>query len=100
MPERETYVPRPIDTKGVSLPHPLERLVEVLAESNHDNWSAQRMRDGWTWGEKRNDDVKQHPGLVAYHQLTETEKEYDRITVRETLKGILASGYEIVPPSS
>jgi hypothetical protein len=78
----------------------VQSLVEVLAESNHDNWASQRMRDGWTYGEQRNDDMKQHPGLVAYADLTEGEKEYDRITVIETLKAILASGYQIIPPQS
>lgn len=99
MPEGPDYRPQPIATEGVALPESLEQLVEVLAENNHDHWALQRLRDGWRWGEKRNDDLKHHPGLVGYGELSEPEKEYDRITVRETLKAILASGYRIVPPA-
>jgi class 3 adenylate cyclase len=36
--------------------------------------------------------------LVPYQELPELEKEYDRVTVSETLKSILALGFEIAPP--
>jgi hypothetical protein len=41
---------------------------------------------------------KPHPDLVPYTQLPEEEREYDRATVVETLKTILALGYRILPP--
>lgn len=100
MPERPDYQPQPIHTQGIDLPDSLESLGERLAENNHDNWALQRMSEGWTWGEKRDDDRKTHPGLIGYADLTESEKEYDRITVRETLKAILATGHRILPPPS
>jgi len=33
---------------------------------------------------------------VPYENLSESEKEYDRVMVNETLKAILALGYRIV----
>ena len=53
------------------------------------------MQEGWRHGPRRDDTAKQHPDLVPYQQLTESEKEYDRNTVIEALKAIIALGYEI-----
>jgi RyR domain-containing protein len=90
-----TYNPQPINTSGVELDASLYDLIEHLAESNHDNWALQRIHDGWTCGPVRNDQVKHHPDLVPYGELPELEKDYDRRSVIETLKAIVALGYEI-----
>lgn len=37
----------------------------------------------------------QTPDMVPYSNLPETEKEYDRIMVRNTIRQILALGYRI-----
>lgn len=91
----ESYVPKPLDTTHVELPESLAALLERLAENTHEVWAAQRTRDGWTYGPQRDDATKQHPCLVPYHALPETEKEYDRRTAAETLKVVLALGYRI-----
>lgn len=92
-----TYAPEPIDTSQQRLPEELNELMEELAANNHDVWARQRIADGWKHGERRDDQAKTHPGLVRYEDLAESEKEYDRATVRETLKAILTRGYRIVP---
>ena len=91
-----TYNCRPISTEGVTLPAELAALVERLAENNHDHWARQRIDEGWTYGPQRDDALKTHPDLVPYGDLPEEEKEYDRISVIETVKVILMLGYEIV----
>ena len=91
------YDPKPIDTSSVALSHALTTLTEQLAEHNHDVWAAQRIADGWTWGPERNDPKRQHPGLVPYRDLSESEKNYDRNTALEILKAITVLGYQIVP---
>ena len=91
------YTPSPISTEEVTLPLELGKLVEQLAENNHDHWARQRIEAGWTYGLERDDASKTHPDLVPYEDLPEGEKEYDRITVIETLKAILTLGYQIVP---
>ena len=90
-----TYTPAPISTDLVTLPPDLVGLVEKLAENNHDNWAQQRLKAGWSLGTVRDDARKTHPDLVPYAELSEPEKEYDRTSVLETLKAILALGYEI-----
>lgn len=89
------YTPHPIDTSDVELSPELEELVERLSESNHDNWARQRIRDGWVHGGQRDDDRKTHPGLVPYDELPDGEKAYDRISVVETVKAMIALGYEV-----
>ena len=89
------YTPQTIDTSHIRLSSDLEELVEKLAENSHDHWAQKRIDEGWRYGEKRDDGAKQHPDLVPYGQLPESEKEYDRKTVVEALKAIVALGYEI-----
>ncbi len=89
------YVPTPVDTSDVTLPAELERLSERIAENTHDVWAAGRIREGWTYGEKRDDLKKTTPCLVSYKELPDSEKAYDRNTSLETIKLIIKLGYEI-----
>lgn len=89
------YIPKPIDTSGVTLPENLIALTEQIAEQVHDIWAQSRIAEGWTYGEKRDDELKQTPCLVPYSELPESEKAYDRNTAIETLKLIEALGYRI-----
>ena len=90
-----TYQPHPIDTSNVELTASMEALTELLAANVHEVWSAGRIAEGWQWGEQRDDARKLHPCLVPYDQLPESEKEYDRNTVLQTVKTILQLGYTI-----
>ena len=89
------YVPAPVDTTGVVLPEEVISLGEKIAENVHDVWSVGRINQGWTYGKVRDDEKKQHPCLVPYSELSDSEKEYDRNTAFETLKLIITLGYKI-----
>jgi hypothetical protein len=89
------YRPTPRDTSGVKLPREIAELTELLAKNTHENWSQQRIAEGWRLGPKRDDAKKEHPSLIPYEQLPESEKQYDRTTAMETIKTILALGYRI-----
>ena len=89
------YKPNPIDTSKIELPEELLALTERIAENVHENWSAGRIADGWRYGEIRSDEEKTTPCLVPYSELTEREKDFDRITALQTLKLIIALGYKI-----
>ena len=90
------YDPQPIDVKDFLLPGDIQDLIEAIAENSHDIWARQRMDDGWTYGEKRDDEQKRHPDLVPYSDLPEKEKEYDRITAKGILQLVQRLGYKIV----
>jgi RyR domain len=89
------YDPKPIDTDTVKLAPSIQPLIEKLAEHNHDLWAGQRMKEGWKFGKERNDQRKEHPCLVPYAELPESEKDYDRNAAIGTLKAIIALGYRI-----
>ena len=89
------YIPQPIDTSDVKLPKELEQLVEQMSRNVHDVWAETRIKQGWTYGEQRNDELKTHPCLVPYEELPDEEKEYDRNTSIGTLKLILKLGFKI-----
>lgn len=91
----KSYNPTPIDTSLIELPADIIEIQEKLAKNTHDTWAAQRFADGWRYGPERNDQEKLHPCLVPYEDLPESEKEYDRNTATETLKLIIALGFEI-----
>jgi hypothetical protein len=89
------YEPRPIDTSRVVLNGEIQRLTELLARNVHEIWARGRMAEGWSYGPQRNDTLKEHPCLVPYEQVPESEKEYDRSTAMETVKAVIALGYKI-----
>ena len=89
------YIPQPIDTTDVKLPRELEQLVEQMSKNVHEVWAESRIKQGWTYGEQRNDELKTHPCLVPYEELPEEEKEYDRNTSIGTLKLIMKLGFKI-----
>ena len=92
----ENYLPKPIDTSNVCIPDYLSELTEQLAKNTHEVWSRGRISQGWRWGDVRDDEKKTHPDLIPYEELTDDEKEFDRMTSLETLKVILSLGYIIV----
>ena len=89
------YKPHPINTSNIKLPDSVIESVELLAKNAHDTWAAGRIKEGWTHGTERDDTNKKHPCLVHYEELPDSEKEYDRNSVRETLKAIIALGYRL-----
>ena len=89
------YIPQPLDTSDVKLQLELNPLLEAMAKNVHEIWALERINQGWQYGEKRDDALKHHPCLVAYEDLPEEEKVYDRNTSVETLKLILKLGFEI-----
>lgn len=93
--EKCGYSPAPLDLKGIEIPKGLESLIEALAKNVHDTWAEGRLKDGWTFGPKRNETLKQTPCLVPFEDLPEEEKEYDRMTALATIRFILASGFTI-----
>ena len=89
------YEPMVIDTSGIVLDRELVELEEQLARNAHENWARLRMAEGWRLGPERNDLRKEHPNLVSFDQLPESEREYDRQAAMQTIKTLLAKGYVI-----
>lgn len=89
------YIPQPVDTASIELPSELMPLTEQMARNVHEVWAQTRISQGWTYGPVRDDERKQHPCLVPYEDLPESEKVYDRNTAMETLRLILKLGFSV-----
>ena len=89
------YQPSPINTDSIELPEDLRQLTEEIAKQVHEIWAAGRTKEGWVYGETRNDELKTTPCLVPYEDLPDSEKQYDRDTATGTIKLICALGYRI-----
>lgn len=55
--------------------------IEELAIIEHKRWMAHRYLYGWDYGPTRNDQLKLHPSLVPWEEISEAEKQKDRDTV-------------------
>eukprot|EP00063_Salmo_salar_P056129 XP_014030964.1 PREDICTED: ryanodine receptor 3-like isoform X6 [Salmo salar] len=89
------FDPKPISTANISLPEKLEHVANKYAEHSHDKWSAEKVMLGWRYGDCIDEKAKTHPLLRTYKGLTEKEKDIYRWPVRETLKTMLAMGWNI-----
>lgn len=90
------YNPQPIDISSIKLDDDLEDLIETIAQDVHDVWAVKRIKEGWSYGEVRDDSKKQHPDLVPYADLPESEKDYDREMATHAIKVIKRLGYRIL----
>jgi class 3 adenylate cyclase/tetratricopeptide (TPR) repeat protein len=69
--------------------------VEELAKDEHKRWMAERQRNGWTFGEIRDNARKQNPVLVDWNCLSEVEKDKDRATVRNLPALVDRAGFRV-----
>jgi hypothetical protein len=63
-----------------------DKEIERLAKMEHARWNAERFLAGWKLGKERDKDKKTSPYLVAWDELPEDIKDYDRNIVRELPK--------------
>ena len=94
--DRYSYEPEPIDLSDVELEDDLIELREAIAENAHEVWAFERKAQGWTYGPQRDDQKKETPCMVAYSQLPESEKKYDRDMAMNTIKLLKKLGYDLV----
>lgn len=96
---RSKYIPQPMDVSEIQLSKDLGVLIEQMAKNVHEVWAKNRIEQGWSYGVERNDELKQHPCLIPYEELSEIEKAYDRDTALGTLKLISKLGFKIIKES-
>lgn len=64
---------------------------ETTPEQTHEAWMREKAADGWAYGEVKDADRKEHPCMVPYHKLPESQRSKDYLfkAVVETMKDIL-----------
>ncbi|XP_050933915.1 ryanodine receptor 3 isoform X3 [Lates calcarifer] len=91
-----SFIPTPVETSQVVMPPHLEKVRDKLAENIHELWGMNKIELGWSYGKIRDDNKRQHPCLVDFSKLPETEKNYNLQMSTETLKTLLALGCRVV----
>lgn len=73
--------------------------VEMLAKAEHSRWSKHKRDHGWSYGEvDKVDDVhKVHPQLCSWDDLSETDRDKDRIPCRRLIDDLRRFGLSIRP---
>jgi hypothetical protein len=69
--------------------------VEALARAEHDRWTADRRRNGWTPG-PRDDRRRTHPDLVPWEDLPAESRDIDRALVRARPRLMARAGFALV----
>ncbi|KAJ4919685.1 hypothetical protein JOQ06_026333, partial [Pogonophryne albipinna] len=90
-----SFIPTPVDTSQSVLPPHLDNVRDKLAENIHELWGMNKIELGWTYGKVRDDNKRQHPCLVDFGKLPETERNYNVQMSSETLKTLLALGCHV-----
>lgn len=72
--------------KAASVPE-RENLIEHLSICEHQRWMGEKVMDGWRFERLPEQDKtrKLHPSIIPWDQLSEEEKEKDRVQVRKAL---------------
>uniref|UniRef100_A0AAQ6A9H2 Ryanodine receptor 3 n=1 Tax=Amphiprion ocellaris TaxID=80972 RepID=A0AAQ6A9H2_AMPOC len=90
-----SFIPTPVDTSQIVLPPHLDNIRDKLAENIHELWGMNKIELGWTYGKVRDDNKRQHPCLVDFAKLPETERNYNLQMSSETLKTLLSLGCHV-----
>jgi len=68
--------------------------IETMAKMEHDRWVAEKFLQGFSYGQ-RDVHKKTSPYVVAWEDLIEDVKDFDRKAVREIPELLAAAGFEI-----
>jgi hypothetical protein len=63
-----------IDGVEHALNHP-----DATPEDMHNNWMAEKIENGWVYGEVKDPDAKTHPCIVPYAELPEFQRKKDAL---------------------
>jgi hypothetical protein len=85
------------DAWKAALAAAIDKHLDRLAKSEHLGWCSERMANGWTYGKPRNNDLKHHPLLVPWAQLTLSDQDKDRSSVRSIPGWLEIAKFKAVP---
>jgi hypothetical protein len=61
------------DTNVIGVQYALDN-PHVTPEDMHNSWMNKKIIDGWSYGEKKDAELKTHPALVNYSDLPEQQR--------------------------
>lgn len=66
---------------------------DISPEQSHENWMQFKIGTGWTFGPVKDEVKKEHPLLVPYSELSQTDKLKDKL-FRAIVTTVVASALE------
>jgi hypothetical protein len=70
--------------------------LDLLARMEHERWLEERQRDGWKYGEDRDEEEKFHPHLQPWEDLDSDVREFDRRSVVKMVDFLADAGFQII----
>jgi hypothetical protein len=86
------WYPKTLNLNSIQVSDYNKKLLENIVRNLHEYRSLNKMKTGWTYGEKYNKSQKLTPLLVPFDSLDNSEKNYLKTCVYFTFTGLLASG--------
>lgn len=71
--------------------------MEALASMEHDRWKAIKLLSGYRLGPSKSATLRTHPSLIPYKDLDESEKEKDRIMLKNLPEIISRANLKVTP---
>jgi hypothetical protein len=94
------FVVEPVQTPPARIPlvEFSQEQTEQLAEWEHGRWNVERLKNGWRYGEKKDETRKLSPYLVPWTALPDAIKNYDRDAVRGWPAILAQAGWQVRQP--
>lgn len=51
----------------------------VTPEQSHENWVKHKLEEGWIYGEERNAELKTHPCIIPFDELSVNQQRKDKL---------------------
>lgn len=88
-------MPSPVDVEDVLVTRALRSLAYPIAHHQHEDWAISRLKSGWNFGDKRNNELKLHPMLKPTEYLTDDEIAYDLIFALYAIRLMVLLGAKV-----
>jgi len=69
---------------------------DALAKAEHGRWVAERVKEGWIYGPRRDNDRNRNPNIAPWDSLSDKVKRYDYVTIETWFETFAANGYHVV----
>lgn len=63
---------------------------DALPSDSHESWLAEKLADGWVYGEEKDAELKTHPCILPYDELPEEQRKKDELFIA-TVRGCLGA---------
>jgi hypothetical protein len=73
-----------------------DSLLDQLAQSEHARWVAERVINGWTYGETRDNVYKIHPNIAPWEQIDEPTRQYDYKLIGNIMQSLSDKGFTAI----